>query len=51
MKTDKRSGIINDPNGLEDPEYILRLLGQVIMVSLETVNVVKDLLDAGFETN
>ncbi len=45
VKTDKRSGITNDPNNLEDPEYILRLLGQVITVSLETVDIVKSLPD------
>ena len=41
--TDKRSGITNDPNRPDDPEYIRRLLGQVITVSLETVKVVKGL--------
>ena len=41
--TDKRSGITNDPNRPDDPEYIVRLLGQVITVSLETVKVVKTL--------
>jgi predicted helicase len=43
MSTDKRSGITNDPNRPDDPEYIVRLLGQVIAVSLETVKVVKTL--------
>jgi hypothetical protein len=41
--TDNRSGITNDPNRPDDPEYIVRLLGQVISVSLETVKVVKGL--------
>ena len=41
--TDPRSGITNDPNRPDDPQYILRLLGQVITVSLETVKVVKAL--------
>jgi hypothetical protein len=36
-------GITNDPNRPDDPEYIVRLLGQVITVSLETVKVVKGL--------
>ncbi len=40
VKTDKRSGIVNDPNRADDPEYIVRLLGQVISVSLETVDIV-----------
>ena len=43
VKVDKRSGIKNDPNRDEDPEYILRLIGQVITVSLETVAIVKGL--------
>ncbi|MBM3132741.1 MAG: DNA helicase, partial [Chloroflexi bacterium] len=43
IKTDKRSGIVNDPNGPEDPEYIVRLIGKVITVSLETVKIVKGL--------
>ena len=43
IKVDKRSGIVNDPNRAEDPEYILRLIGQVITVSLETVNIVSRL--------
>jgi predicted helicase len=43
LSTDKRSGITNDPNREDDPEYILRLIGQVIQVSLETVKIVKAL--------
>ena len=43
VSTDKRSGITNDPNRPDDPEYIVRLLGQVITVSLETVKVVRGL--------
>lgn len=43
VSTDKRSGITNDPNREDDPEYILRLIGQVVHVSLETVNIVKAL--------
>jgi predicted helicase len=41
VSTDKRSGITNDPNRAEDPQYILRLIGQVITVSLETVKIVR----------
>jgi len=41
--TDKRSGIVNDPNRPDDPEYIVRLIGQVISVSLETVRLVREL--------
>ena len=43
VSTDKRSGITNDPNRADDREYILRLIGQVITVSLETVQIVKSL--------
>ena len=43
VSTDKRSGITNDPNRPDDPEYIVRLLAQVITVSLDTVKVVKGL--------
>jgi predicted helicase len=45
--TDKRSGITNAPNRLDDEEYIVRLIKQVITVSLETVKIVKNLPDLG----
>ncbi len=41
--TDPRSGITQDPNREDDPEYIVRLLGQVTRVSIETVNLVNAL--------
>lgn len=43
VSTDKRSGITNDPNRADDPEYIVRLICQVIAVSLETVKLVDSL--------
>jgi predicted helicase len=43
VSTDKRSGITNDPNRTDDPQYIVRLIGQVITVSLETVKIVRAL--------
>ena len=43
IKVDKRSGIRNAPNRTEDPEYILRLIGQIITVSLETMEIVNGL--------
>lgn len=43
VSTDKRSGIVNDPNRPDDPEYVVRLVGQVITVSLETMRIVKSL--------
>jgi predicted helicase len=36
---DKRSGIRSDPNRTDDPEYTVRLVGQVVRVSLETVRI------------
>ena len=43
IKTDKRSGIESDPNNPDDPEYIVRLVGQVVRVSVETVKIVNSL--------
>lgn len=48
VSADKRSGITNDPNREDDPKYILRLIGQVITVSLETVSIVKALPPLNF---
>ena len=47
IKTDKRSGILNDPNRADDPRYIVNLIGKVIAVSLETVEIVEKLPDLG----
>ena len=47
VKTDKRSGIVNDPNRADDEEYIVRLIGKVITVSLETVEIAERLKDVG----
>jgi predicted helicase len=47
IKTDKRSGITNDPNRLDDEQYIVRLIKKVITVSLETVKLVNALPDLG----
>lgn len=40
---DKRSGIVNDPNQLDDEEYIVHLIDKVVLVSVETVRIVKKL--------
>jgi predicted helicase len=44
VKTDKASGIVNDPNDwsrdVENPRYILDLLARIVTVSLETMKVV-----------
>lgn len=47
VSTDKRSGITNDPNRADDSQYILRLIGQVVTVSLETVRTVQSLPSLG----
>ena len=47
VKTDNRSGIVNDPNREDDEEYIVRLIGKVIAVSLETVGIVEGLPGLG----
>lgn len=47
LTTDRRSGITNDPNRADDPQYILRLVGQVINVSLETAALVRNLPPLG----
>lgn len=49
VSTDKRSGITNDPNREDDPQYIVRLIGQVITVSLETNRIVRSLPTLGIE--
>ncbi|RKU30629.1 DNA helicase [Candidatus Poribacteria bacterium] len=51
VKTDKRSGIVNDPNRADDETYIVDLIRRVISVSLETVRIIEKLsgLDIGAE--
>jgi predicted helicase len=46
VSEDKRSGIVSDPNNLDDEEYIVRLVGKVITVSMETVRLVNELAQA-----
>jgi len=47
VKTDKASGIVNDPNDWAtehgDPRYILDLLARMVTVSVETVKIVNSL--------
>lgn len=44
VKTDKKSGIVDDPNDYsDDPKYILNLLLSVITVSMRTMELVKQL--------
>lgn len=53
VKTDKKSGIKNDPNDwskeVENPRYILDLLLSVINVSVQTVNIVEGMPQLKFE--
>ncbi len=46
VSKDKRSGIVSDPNNLDDEEYIVRLVGKVITDSVETVRLVNELAQA-----
>lgn len=41
--TDPRSNITSDPNREDDPQYITRLVGQVIRVSIDTMKIVRSL--------
>ena len=43
VKTDKRSGIVNDPNHADQPRYIVDLIARVIHMSLKTVEIVAGL--------
>jgi len=47
VSTDKRSGITNDPNRSDDQQYIVRLVAQVVTVSIETVMIVRALPPLG----
>jgi predicted helicase len=53
VKTDKASGIVNDPNDwsreVGDPRYILDLLARVVRVSVETVRIVEELPSINFK--
>lgn len=44
IRTDKASGIVNDPNDwsreVSDPRYIIDLLARIVTVSLETMKIV-----------
>ncbi len=43
VKTDKRSGIVNDPNRVDAPRYLVDLIGRVVTVSVDTVRLVGSL--------
>ncbi len=46
VSKDKRSEITSDPNRENEPEYIVRLVGRVVTVSVETVQMVEELAGA-----
>ena len=46
VSTDARSGITSDPNRDDEPDYIMRLIGRVVTVSIETVRLVEELVQA-----
>lgn len=50
VSTDKRSGIKNDPNREDEPDYIVKLIGKVITVSLETQKLIAALPKLETET-
>ena len=43
IKTDKRSGITNNPNHSDEPDYIVKLICKIVTVSLETVKIISNL--------
>jgi predicted helicase len=43
VSTDKRSGIVTDPNRADAPEYIVRLVERVVRVSVETMEIIAEL--------
>jgi predicted helicase len=45
VSKDTRSGIVSDPNNLDDEEYIVRLIGRVVTVSVGTVRLVGELME------
>lgn len=50
VKTDKASGIVNDPNAWsEDPRYIVDLVSRIVRVSLESVAIIDALPPLGLQ--
>ena len=42
---DKQGQVISDPNRLDDEDYIIRLIKQVVAVSVQTVGLVRQLAE------
>jgi predicted helicase len=49
IKTDERSGIINDPNQIDNERYIVDLIMKIITVSLKTVDLTEQLNNIAME--
>ncbi len=49
IKTDERSGIINDPNQVDNKRYIIDLIRKIITVSIATVDLAEQLDNISFE--
>ena len=47
VQKDEHDNITSDPNRKDDEEYIVRLIGQVITVSVETMKIVGSLPSLG----
>jgi predicted helicase len=45
---DENNKIVSDPNRADDEEYVVRLIGQVVTVSVETMKLVKSLPEITF---
>jgi len=46
VSKDTRSGIVSDPNNLDDEEYIVHLLGRIVTVSVGTIRLVGELMES-----
>ncbi len=51
IKTDERSGIINDPNQVDNERYIIDLIRKIITVSIATVDLTEQLNTMEYSTH
>lgn len=49
MHEPTRSGVTFDPNREDEPDYIVKLVGRIITVSLETMKIVRTLPEIKME--
>ena len=45
---DEQGNIASDPNRLDDEQYIVRLIGQIVQVSVETIKIIRGLPELKF---